>query len=152
MITYFQNHVKSKSCKREFSFRCTIFSKWQLIGLILQGYTYQQSPIPEETVHQQHETTTRNGSEDVRETLKTNEDDGSPRNGPRNNRTSNQKRNGPPNQGQGGYHQQQTYYQNNGYSNNTNRQRGSNRGGQRQGGGNRPVQHSQTKIKPTQHW
>lgn len=109
---------------------------------------YQQSPVQEET-HQSHETT-RNGSEDARETVKSNEDDGSPRNGPRNNR-NNQKRNSPSNQGQGGYHQHQTYYQNNnGYSNNTNRQR-SNRGGQRQGGGNRPMQHSQNKMKAAQH-
>lgn len=115
---------------------------------------YQQSPVQEDTL-QTHETT-RNGSEDTRESTKTNEDDGSPRNGPRTNRNNhNQKRNGPPNQGQGGYHQHPTYYQNNnGYSSNTNRQR-SNRGGQRQGGGGggggRPMQHSQNKMKAAQH-
>lgn len=115
------------------------------------AYTnYQQSPVQEE-VHQSHENT-RNGGEDNRDVVKTNEEDGSPRNGPRTNR-NNQKRNGPPNQGPGAYHQHQTYYQNNnGYSNNnTNRQRSNRGGGQRGGGGNRPMQHSQNKMKPAQH-
>lgn len=117
----------------------------------IQAYNYQQSPVAEENVHQTHETTSRNSTEDTRDITKTNEGNESPRNGPRNNRTNNQKRNGPPNQGQGSYHQHPTYYQNNGYSSNTNKQR-SNRGGQRQGGaGNRPMQHSQNKMKPAQH-
>lgn len=119
------------------------------------AYTnYQQSPVPNESHHE-----TRNGGDgDGRDNIKTSEDGGSPRNNQKNNNRNNQKRsNGPPNPGQG-YHQ--TYYQNNNMYNNSNNRQRSNRGGQRQGGsgggggpagGNRPMQHSQNKMKTAQH-